>query len=293
MLASIGSFLVIFSVLGSYAAMGGHIGTLWQPFEMTIVIGAALGAYIVANPEHILRGTWASIKGLTKPPRYNRDTYIELLSMLFVVFRTARLKGWKSLERHIEQPESSEIFRQFPSFYQNPHAVIFFCDYIRIVSLGSGNPYEIATLMDEEIETIHGERIQLSDALQTMADSTPALGIVAAVLGVIHAMGAMNQPPAVLGHLIGGALVGTFMGVWLSYGFIGPVAANLRGRIDSEIKYYLCMKAGILAYLQGTAPQIAIEFARKVLLSEDRPTFLEVEDATMAFPVRIEKRESA
>jgi chemotaxis protein MotA len=288
MLASLGSFIVIFSVLGGYAAMGGHLYTLWQPFELMIVLGAAIGAYVVGNPAHILKNTWSSISGLSKPPRYNRDSYIELLSMLFIVFRTARLKGWKSLEHHIEKPESSDIFRKFPSFYQNPHAVIFFCDYIRIVSLGSGNPYEIATLMDEEIETIHGERVQLSDALQVMADATPALGIVAAVLGVIRAMGSINEPPAVLGHMIAGALCGTFFGVWLSYGFIGPVAANLRSRIDAEMKYYLCMKAGILAYLQGSAPQIAIEFARKVLLQEDRPTFLEVEDATMAFPVKIE-----
>ena len=284
MLPFFGSILVVVSVLGSYAMMGGNVGTLWQPFEMTIVFGAALGAYIVANPEHILRGTWRGIKSLSQPPRYNRESYIELLSMLFVVFRMARLRGWKALERHIEQPEASEIFRQFPTFYQNPHAVVFFCDYLRIVSLGSGNPYEISTLMDEEIETIHAERVQLSDALLVMAESTPALGIVAAVLGMIRAMGAINSSPTVLGHLIGGALVGTFTGVWLSYGFVGPVAGALRTRIDAEMKYYLCMKAGILAYLQGSAPQIAIEFARKVLLSEDRPTFLEVEDATLAVP---------
>ncbi len=284
MLPFFGSALVIISVLGSYAAMGGNIATLWQPFEMTIVVGAGVGAYLVANPEHVLRATWPGLQSLSRPPRYNRASYIELLSMLFIVFRTARLRGWKALERHIEQPESSEIFRQFPSFYQNPHAVVFFCDYLRIVSLGSGNPYEISTLMDEEIETIHSERVQLSDALQVMADATPALGIVAAVLGVIRAMAAISQPPAVLGHLIGGALVGTFTGVWLSYGFLGPMAGALRTRIDAEMKYYLCMKVGILAYLQGSAPQIAIEFARKVLLSEDRPSFLEVEDATLAVP---------
>ena len=277
-----GSLLVLLSVLGGYAGMGGHIATLWQPFEMVVVVGAALGAYIVANPRHVLRDTMAALRTLSDEPKHDRETYMELLSMLFVVFRTARLRGWKVLEPHIEQPEASEMFRQFPSFYQNPHAVIFFCDYIRIVSLGSGNPYEISTLMDEEIETIHQERIAVSEALVTMAESLPALGIVAAVLGMIRAMAAISQPPAVLGHLVGGALVGTFTGIWLSYGFIGPLAASLRSRIDAEMKYYLCMKAGILAYLQGSAPQIAIEFARKVLLTEDRPSFLEVEDATLA-----------
>ena len=277
----VGSSLVLLSVLGGYAGMGGHIATLWQPYEMIVVMGAALGAYIVANPRHVLRDTSAALRTLTNEPKHTRETYIELLSMLFVVFRTARLKGWKILEPHIEQPEASDMFRQFPSFYQNPHAVIFFCDYIRIVSLGSGNPYEISTLMDEEIETIHQERIAVSEALVVMAESLPALGIVAAVLGMIRAMGAISQPPAVLGHLVGGALVGTFTGIWLSYGFVGPLAASLRSRIDAEMKYYLCMKAGILAYLQGSAPQIAIEFARKVLLTEDRPSFLEVEEATL------------
>jgi chemotaxis protein MotA len=284
MLALFGSLLVIISVLGSYWGMGGYIGTLWQPFEMTIVIGAALGAYIVANPHQVLRQTVSVLGSLARPPKFNRESYLELLSMLFVVFRMARVKGWKQLERHIEEPESSTMFRRFPEFYQTPHAVIFFCDYIRIVSLGSSNPYEFSALMDEEIETIHAERLQVVDALQTMADSMPALGIVAAVLGMIRAMASISQPPAVLGHLVGGALVGTFMGIWLSYGFVGPMASALRARIDAEMKYYLCMRAGILAFLQGSAPQVAIEFARKVLLAEDRPTFLEVEDATLAIP---------
>jgi chemotaxis protein MotA len=162
--------------------------------------------------------------------------------------------------------------------------VIFFCDYIRLVSLGSSNPYEISTLMDEEIETIHAERLQVADSLQTMAEGMPALGIIAAVLGMIRAMASINQPPAVLGHLIGGALVGTFVGIVMSYGFVGPVASSLRGRIDAEMKYYFCIKAGVLSFLQGSAPQVSVEFARKVLLSEDRPTFLEVEDATLSIP---------
>ena len=281
MLAIVGALLVVFSVLGSYAGMGGFVGTLWQPFEVTIVVGASLGSFVLANSQRVLRETFAAIRTLGQPPRHDRDSYLELLSMLFAVFRIARSRGWKTLERHIEEPESSSLFRRFPSFYQSPHAVIFFCDYIRLVSLGSGNPYEISALMDEEIETIHAERLQVADALQTMAESMPALGIIAAVLGMIRAMGSIGQAPAILGHEVGGALVGTFMGIMLSYGFVGPVASALRGRIDAEMKYYLCMKAGILSFLQGSAPQVAIEFARKVLLSEDRPTFLEVENATV------------
>ena len=284
MLAIVGFLLVVFSVLGSYAGMGGFLGTLWQPFEVTIVVGASLGSFILANPPRVLRETLSAVRGLGKPPRHDRESYLELLSMQFAVFRIARSKGWKVLERHVEEPEASSLFRRFPLFYQSPHAVIFFSDYILIVSLGSGNPYEISTLMDEEIDTIHSERLQVSDALQTMADGMPALGIIAAVLGMIRAMGSIGQPPAVLGHEIGGAMIGTFMGIILSYGFVGPIASALRGRIDAEMKYYLCMKAGILSFLQGSAPQVAVEFARKVLLSEDRPTFLEVEDATLTIP---------
>jgi chemotaxis protein MotA len=284
MLAIFGSLLVILSVLGSYAGMGGFIGTLWQPFEVTIVLGASLGSFILANSPRVIRDTVTAVRSLSQPPRYDRGSYLELLSMLFAVFRTARSKGWKTLEKHIEEPESSSMFRRFPRFYRSPHAVIFFCDYIRLVSLGSGNPYEISALMDEEIETIHAERLLVADALQTMAEAMPALGIIAAVLGMIRAMGSINQPPAILGHLIGGALVGTFVGIVMSYGFVGPIANALRGRIDAEMKYYLCMKAGILAFLQGSAPQVSVEFARKVLLSEDRPTFLDVEKATLTIP---------
>ena len=199
---------------------------------------------------------------------------------MFAVFKTVRTKGWLALEKHIEYPHESEVFSQFPSFISNPHAVGFLCDYLRIISLGSSNPHELDALMDEEIATIHAERMQLANAMQVMADSMPALGIVAAVLGVIKTMQAITEPADVLGRSIGGALVGTFMGVWLSYGFVGPMASAMRARIDAEIKYYLCIKAGLLAYLQGSAPTIAVEFARKVLMEEVRPTFLEVEDVT-------------
>jgi chemotaxis protein MotA len=284
MMTIVGSLIVIVSVLGGYVALGGHIEVLWQPFEFVIIFGAACGAYIIANPKHVIHDTIAGIKSLLGKPKYNEASYLELLSLLFSVFKAVRTKGWLALEQHIERPEDSELFRQFPTFSSNPHAMLFLCDYLRIISLGSSNPHELDALMDEEIETIHAERLHVAHALTTMADGMPALGIVAAVLGVIKTMGSITEPPEVLGHLIGGALVGTFLGVWLSYGFIGPMAAALKSRIDDELKYYLCMKTGLLAYLQGSAPQIAIEFARKILLSEVRPTFNEVEEATSTVP---------
>ena len=287
MLPILGSIIVLASVLSGYAGMGGNVLALWQPFEIIIIVGASIGAYILSNPGNVLHDTAGAIRDMMRKRNHGRDSYLELLSLLFVVFRNARTKGWMSLERHIERPRKSDLFRQFPHFYLNASAVTFLTDYLRIISLGSSNPYELNALMDEEIETIHSERLRVSYALQTMGDSLPALGIIGAVLGVIRAMGSISEPPAVLGHLIAGALVGTFTGIWLSYGFIQPIAAAMRARVDSEMKYYLCMKAGLLAYLQGAAPQIAIEFARKVLLTEDRPTFIEVEDATLAIPSKV------
>ncbi|MGH7035016.1 MAG: MotA/TolQ/ExbB proton channel family protein, partial [Stellaceae bacterium] len=167
---------------------------------------------------------------------------------------------------------------------KNHEAVHFVCDYMRLVTLGSKNPFEIDALMDEEIDTLRKEKAHVPHAIQNVADATPALGIVAAVLGVIHTMGSITEPPAVLGHLIGGALVGTFMGVLLSYGFVGPIAAAVRARGDAEERYVLCMKAAILAYMQGYAPSVAVEFARKALNTDVRPTFYEVEEAVDSLP---------
>jgi chemotaxis protein MotA len=233
----------------------------------------------VANPKHVLKQTIPDVGQIYKAEKYGKKEYIELLSMLLTVFKTARAKGWLVLEQHIEKPEESEMFAKFPSFHADHHAVTFLCDYLRLISLGAEKPYEIEALLDQEIETAREERSHTSHAIQTMADSMPALGIVAAVLGVIHTMGSITEPPAVLGHLIGGALVGTFLGVFLSYGFVSPIASAIKSRNDTELKYYLCMKVCLLSFLQGAAPQVAIEFGRKILIHEVQPTFLEVEEA--------------
>jgi chemotaxis protein MotA len=204
--------------------------------------------------------------------------------MMYMVFKLAKSKGMLALETHVENPDESTLFSQFPGFHGDHHVVTFLCDYLRMISLGTENPHEIEALIDEEIETHHHELDQVASAVQTMADGMPALGIVAAVLGVIKTMGAITEPPEVLGKLIGGALVGTFLGVFLSYGFVGPLATTLKATYDAETKYYQCMKAGLLAYLAGHAPAVAIEFARKALLSDVRPTFYEVEEAVSALP---------
>lgn len=276
----IGHIGVVVCTLGGYMALGGHLQVLNQPFELVIIFGTALAAFMIANSNHVIKACIADFKAIYKKDKYSKESYVELLSMLYLVFKTARTKGWLALEQHIEKPEESDLFKKFPSFHADHHAVTFLCDYLRLISLGAEKPHEIEALMDQEIETQSQQRNHTSHALQTMADGMPALGIVAAVLGVIKTMGAITEPPEVLGRLIGGALVGTFLGVWLSYGFIGPIASAVKERNDGELKYYLCMKTCILAFLQGAAPQVAIEFGRKILLHDTQPTFLEVETAT-------------
>lgn len=276
----IGNVGVVICTIGGYVALGGHLGVLWQPFEVVIIFGSGLCAFMVANSGHTVKRSLTDIKSIYKKPKFGKAEYLELLSMLFLVFKTARSKGWLSLEQHIEHPHDSDIFKKFPGFHGDHHATTFLCDYLRLISLGSDKPYEIEALMDQEIDTQKEERGHTSHAIQGMADGMPALGIVAAVLGVIHTMGSISEPPEVLGHLIGGALVGTFLGVWLSYGFIAPTASAMKELNDAEMKYYICMKTSVLAFLQGAAPLVAIEFGRKILTHDVQPTFAEVEQAT-------------
>ena len=280
MLLLVGALIVIVCVIGGYAAMGGHLLVLVQPFELVIIGGAAVGAYVIANPMPVLKRTRHAFTMAFRGSRYDKAAYVELLSLLYAVFRLIRTKGLLVLEQHIEHPDESPLFKQFPSFAADHHAMTFLCDYLRLLTLGSENAMEIEQLMDEELETHEAESAHLHHALQTMADGMPALGIVAAVLGVIKTMAAITEPPEVLGRLIGGALVGTFLGVWLSYGFIGPIAAAVKATHEAEMRYLHCIKAGFLAHLQGYAPSVSIEFARKALMSDVRPTFHELEEAT-------------
>lgn len=284
MLLIVGSVVVILSVIGGYTAMGGHVEVLWQPFEFIIIGGAALGAFIIGNPKSVLAKSGTALSQVLKGQQYNKASYLELLSMQYQIYKLAKSKGALALEAHVENPDESSLFNAFPGFSNDHHVRTFFCDYLRLITMGSDNPHEIEALIDEEIETHHEEQSMIATAFQTMADGTPALGIVAAVLGVIKTMGAITEPPEVLGALIGGALVGTFLGVFLAYGFIGPLASALKHHYDAETKYFLCMKAGLLAYLHGYAPAVCVEFARKALLSNVRPTFYEVEEAVAELP---------
>lgn len=254
------------------------------PGEALIIMGCAIAAFVISNSGPAIKHTLKYCKLMLNPAAYSKADYIELLSFLFVIFKMAKTKGWLALEQHIENPHESDIFKAFPTIANNHHAEVFLCDYLRIISLGNDNPHEIEALMDEEIETIQTHEGHAGHAIQHMADGIPALGIVAAVLGVIKTMASISEPPEVLGKLIGGALVGTFLGVWFAYGFVGPMAGAMTTRAASEVKYYKVMKVCILAFLQGCAPQVAVEFGRKILDHDVQPTFLEVEEATNNVP---------
>jgi chemotaxis protein MotA len=284
MFVIIGCLVVVACTFGGYVAMGGKLYVLWQPFEVVIIVGAAIGAFIIGNTSSVLKGTAGAFKASFKGPAYKKESYVELLGVLYQVFKLAKTKGNLALEQHVENPNESALFQAFPNFAKDHHAVDFLCDYLRMITLGAVNPHQIEALMDEELETHHHEHHQLASALQTMADGMPALGIVAAVLGIIKTMGSISEPPEILGKLIGGALVGTFLGVWISYGFLAPIAGKAGATYEAEAKYLQCIKAGLLAHLNGCAPAVAVEFARKALLSGDRPTFYEVEDACGELP---------
>ncbi len=254
------------------------------PGEFVIIFGCAIAAFLIANSGDVIKGVMKYFSALAKPSAYSKADYTETLSMLFSVFKLARTKGWLAIEQHIENPHESTLFGQFPKFQHNHHALVFLCDYLRIISLGNENPHQIGDLMDMEIETIEHHEGHAGHAVQTMADGIPALGIVAAVLGVIKTMASISEPPEVLGGMIGGALVGTFLGVWLSYGIVAPIAGAMSAKAQTEVMYYKCLKVGVIAFLNGAAPQVAVEFARKFLPHDIQPTFQELEATLNELP---------
>jgi chemotaxis protein MotA len=284
MFAIIGIVVTIASVIGGYAAAGGHLDVLFQPFEFVIILGAAIGSMLLGNPKSTIIGIAKNFGNIFKGPHYKKEGYIELLSMLYAVFKLAKTKGDLALESHVEKPDESPLFGKFPGFNGDHHTRTFLCDYLRLLTLGTSNAHELESIIDGELEAHHKVYHEISHAVNLMADAMPALGIVAAVLGVIHTMGSITEPPEVLGHLIGAALVGTFAGVLLSYAFFAPFARNLQMGFDSDHYYFLAMKAGLLAHMQGYAPQVSIEFARKILPDELRPTFQELEETVTNLP---------
>lgn len=278
MLFVIGFVVVVAAVIGGYMGGGGHLMVLWQPFELVIIFGAAAGAFIISNPKVVLTGAGKSLTKLLSGAKASKAGYLDLLATMFSLFKLAKTKGDLALEAHVERPDESALFQAYPSVANNHHAVEFLCDYLRLLTMGSGSPHEIEAIMEAELDLHHAEKGAISGSISATADALPALGIVAAVLGVIHTMGAITEPPEILGHLIGGALVGTFSGVLASYGVFAPMAHSLEATFTAESKHLECIKAGLVAHIQGYAPQLSIEFARKAIPSHLRPTFAEVEE---------------
>jgi chemotaxis protein MotA len=274
----VGTILVVVSIFGGFLLAHGRLAALFQPAELLIIAGGALGAFIIANPMAVVKSAFGGVVRAMKGSGYSKARYMELLGLMYALFGKIRKDGLIALEADIEDPHKSPIFARFPGVLSNHHVLDFICDYFRLMVGGSMNAFEIENLMDLELETHHHEAQKPIGAIQNVADALPAFGIVAAVLGVVITMGAIGGPPEELGHKVGAALVGTMLGILLSYGFVGPLAASLNHQLEDETNFYVCIKTCIIAYLNGYAPQVAVEFGRKALFSDVRPGFLELED---------------
>ncbi|MFN8061668.1 MAG: flagellar motor stator protein MotA [Vicinamibacterales bacterium] len=281
MLVIVGSVIVIASVLGGFVMVGGHLGVLIQVSEFVVIGGAALGSLIISTPMPVLKAMVGGITGFFAAPRTKGD-FLELLSMLYLIFKQSQQQGIMSLESHFDKPTESSILSQFPKFLSNHHALDFLSDSVKVIIIGGIAPHDLESLMDEDAHVVHEEELKAPAALNKLGDALPGLGIVAAVLGIVHTMAAIDQPPSVIGHMVAAALVGTFLGILMSYGFLGPMATQMEHRINGEGAYTTCIKAGLLAVYKGFPPAIAIEFARRVLPIEVRPSFDETEQACKA-----------
>lgn len=278
MLVIFGYVVVLGSVFGGFAWSGGHLAALLQPIELLMIGGAALGAFFVGNNSKAVRATLKALPTVFQGSRYTRAMYLELMALLFDVLSKVRKEGLMSIEGDIEAPEESPLFSKYPAVLANHHVVEFMTDYLRLMVSGNMDAFQIENLMDNEIETHHHEGSVPAHVIAKLGDGLPAFGIVAAVMGVVHTMESVGLPPAELGILIAKALVGTFLGILLSYGFIGPLATVLEQKLDESSKMFQCVKVSLLASLNGYAPALAVEFGRKVLYSTERPSFAELED---------------
>lgn len=278
MFVFLGYISVIGAVIGGYLLVGGHLGALYQPAEFIIIFGAAIGAFLVANNGRAIKATLRVIPRLLASSRYNKALYMDLMALQFRVMTKIRISGAMSLEKEIDEPKTSDIFSHYPRLLRDSYLMTFLLDYLRLIITGNMNVHEIEALMDEEIDTFEHESEIPATSLAMLGDSLPAFGIVAAVMGVVHALGSADQSAAELGILIGNAMVGTFIGILLAYGFVSPLSNLIRQKSQLQIKMMECIKVTLLSYLSGYAPQIAVEFGRKTLFSDDRPSFSELEE---------------
>ncbi|HEX8886358.1 MAG TPA: flagellar motor stator protein MotA [Noviherbaspirillum sp.] len=278
MLVLIGYVVVMASVFGGFAMAGGHLAALWQPLEVLMIGGAAVGAFFVGNDSKAVKATFKALPSVFKGSRYTKTLYLELMALLSEILNKVRKEGLMSIEGDVDAPEESPIFTKYPGILADHHMIEFITDYLRLMVSGNMDAFQIENLMDNEIETHHHEGEVPAHCIAKLGDGLPAFGIVAAVMGVVHTMESVGLPPAELGILIAHALVGTFLGILLAYGFVGPLAGLLEQKLTESTKMYQCVKVTLLASLNGYAPALAIEFGRKVLFSTERPSFKELEE---------------
>ncbi len=273
----IGYVIILAASVGTYAVHG-SLAALWVPMEYIAIVGLTVGAFVAGNDIKIIKATIGALPSIFKGSKYNKTLYVDLLAMLFEVLAKVRKEGLMSIENDVENPHDSPIFGKYPAISHDHHVMEFITDYLRMMVGGNLNALEIENLMDIEIETHHHEVEVPGHVMAKIADGLPAFGIVVAVMGVVNVMGSVGEPPAVLGKMIGGALVGTFLGILISYGFVSPIASLLEQKTNEGSKIYQVIKVVLLASMSGYAPQVAVEFGRKVLFSGDRPTFVELEE---------------
>ena len=278
MLQIIGSVVVIGCILGGFVAEGGHILALWHPFEIVIIVGSAIGAFLISNPMKVVKAAFTGAIALPKGARYKRADYVTLLQLLYDILVKIRKEGVMAIERDVEAPQDSALFRKYPRVLADTHMVEFIADCLRLIVGGNLDPQELESLLEYELETHHKEAMQPSHAVQKVADALPGFGIVAAVLGIVNTMASLEgADTATIGHRVGAALVGTFLGILVSYGFVGPIAAAMEHIAHEEGKAFEVVKMALVASVRGYAPPVAVEFARKLLFSEVRPTFNDLE----------------
>jgi chemotaxis protein MotA len=279
MFAIIGCIIVLAGVIGGYLMEEGNLSVLFQPAELVIIFGAALGGFIISSPSRVISLVAKSIGTILKAKAPSKSKYLELLALLFQIFSKIRREGLVSIEADVEKPDKSPIFQKFPSVLADHHVLTFICDNLKVIATANVPPHELDNLMEIEIDTHHHQALIPAHSISKIADGLPGLGIVAAVLGVVLTMGKISEPPAVLGHSIGAALVGTFLGVLMCYGFVGPVAANLENQANEGSVPYQVVKVALVAFVGGSAPQMAVEFGRRAVPDKEKPTFDELEQS--------------
>lgn len=279
MIQVIGSVVVLVCVVGGFLLEGGKILALWHPTEVLIIVGAAFGAFLTSNQPKISKAAFRQALALPKGPRYKREDYVSLLKLIYEILMKIRKEGLLAIEADLEKPDESALFQKYPVVLDDHHMVVFITDCLRLMVGGSMDPHELESLLEYELETHHKEAHEPSHAVQKVADALPGFGIVAAVLGIVNTMSALEgADTATIGHKVGAALVGTFLGILVSYGFIGPIASAMEAKANEESKAFEVVKMALVASVRGYAPSVAVEFARKLLFSEVRPTFADLED---------------